>query len=123
MVGFGLVVGCWDVEASSSPRQKHTVCFNSFLNAHLASPHARRHCILHVHHYRYRQAQQYTAEVDPATLMATGGSSMGTDLKARVHASYGDVAVSEAPTYYLAHQVCCVACECAWLYASHTLKT
>merc|ERR1719146_563890 len=35
--------------------------------------------------------------------MTTGGSSMGTDLCARIHSKAGDYAVSEAPTYYLAH--------------------
>lgn len=46
---------------------------------------------------------QYKKPVDWQTLMSTGGCSMGTDLVARVHAKVGDIAVSEAPTYYLAH--------------------
>ena len=54
-----------------------------------------------------RQAplNEYRREVDPATLMSTCGGSMGTDLCCRVHASAGDYAVCEAPTYYLAHQM------------------
>eukprot|EP00658_Telonema_sp_P-2_P057128 TRINITY_DN4558_c0_g1_i1.p1 TRINITY_DN4558_c0_g1~~TRINITY_DN4558_c0_g1_i1.p1 ORF type:complete len:364 (+),score=107.22 TRINITY_DN4558_c0_g1_i1:163-1254(+) len=47
----------------------------------------------------------YKREVDPATLFTTSGGSMGTDIACRVHANAGDVAVSEAPTYYLAHQM------------------
>lgn len=48
---------------------------------------------------------QYGREVSPDTLMSTGGSSMATDIACRVHASAGDIAVTEAPTYYLAHQM------------------
>ena len=48
---------------------------------------------------------EYKRPVDPATLMSTGGGSMGTDLCCRVHAAAGDYAVCEAPTYYLAHQM------------------
>jgi DNA-binding transcriptional MocR family regulator len=48
---------------------------------------------------------EYGRAVDPATLMSTGGGSMGTDLCCRVHAAAGDYAVCEAPTYYLAHQM------------------
>ena len=48
---------------------------------------------------------EYGRAVDPATLMSTGGGSMGTDLCCRVHAAAGDYVVCEAPTYYLAHQM------------------
>jgi 2-aminoadipate transaminase len=50
-------------------------------------------------------SSEYKRPVDPATLMSTGGGSMGTDLCCRVHAAAGDYAVCEAPTYYLAHQM------------------
>ena len=46
-------------------------------------------------------SSEYEREVDPATLMSTGGGSMGTDLCCRVHAQAGDYAICEAPTYYL----------------------
>jgi len=36
---------------------------------------------------------------------ATGGSSMGTDISCRIHASHGDIAVCESPTYFLAHKM------------------
>jgi DNA-binding transcriptional MocR family regulator len=48
-------------------------------------------------------ARQYERPVDWQTVMSTGGSSMGTDVVARVHTKAGDYVVSEAPTYYLAH--------------------
>lgn len=48
---------------------------------------------------------EYGKDVDPATLMATGGSSMGTDISCRIHTSHGDVVVCEAPTYFLAHKM------------------
>mmetsp|Transcript_52631 Transcript_52631/g.125740 ORF Transcript_52631/g.125740 Transcript_52631/m.125740 type:complete len:362 (-) Transcript_52631:96-1181(-) len=48
-------------------------------------------------------SKQYNKPVDMQTLMATGGSSMGTDLACRVHSNYGETVVCEAPTYYLAH--------------------
>lgn len=47
--------------------------------------------------------RQYGKTVDPQTVMSTSGSSMGTDIAARIHTKAGDFAVSEAPTYYLAH--------------------
>jgi DNA-binding transcriptional MocR family regulator len=50
-------------------------------------------------------SKEYGRDVDPGTLMSTGGGSMGTDLSCRVHAQAGDYAISEAPTYYLAHQM------------------
>jgi DNA-binding transcriptional MocR family regulator len=50
-------------------------------------------------------SSEYGRPVDPSTLMSTGGGSMGTDLCCRVHAQAGDYAISEAPTYYLAHQM------------------
>ena len=50
-------------------------------------------------------SKEYGREVSPSTLMSTGGGSMGTDLACRVHAQAGDYAISEAPTYYLAHQM------------------
>jgi len=49
--------------------------------------------------------ETFGQEVPVANLMATGGSSMGTDIACRVHANHGDIAVTEAPTYYLAHQM------------------
>lgn len=48
-------------------------------------------------------SKQYDRPVDWQTLMSTGGGSMGTDIATRVHTKAGDVAVSEAPTYFLAH--------------------
>ena len=48
---------------------------------------------------------EYGKEVDPTHLMSTGGSSMATDIACRVHTQVGDIAVFEAPTYYLAHQM------------------
>ncbi|OLQ06599.1 putative E3 ubiquitin-protein ligase HERC1 [Symbiodinium microadriaticum] len=50
---------------------------------------------------RFLEAQ-YQAPVDPATLMTTAGSSMGTDLALRAHARQGDICVFEEPSYYLA---------------------
>jgi 2-aminoadipate transaminase len=50
-------------------------------------------------------SKEYGREVSPSTLMSTGGSSMGIDLCCRVHTTTGDFAISEAPTYYLAHQI------------------
>ena len=50
-------------------------------------------------------ADQYGKPVDAATLMSTSGASMAADLIARVHCAAGDIAVTEAPTYYLAHQM------------------
>ena len=50
-------------------------------------------------------AKFYGKEVDPKTLMSTGGSSMATDIATRVHTKPGDIGVTEAPTYYLAHQM------------------
>lgn len=50
-------------------------------------------------------AKEYGREVSPGTLMSTGGASMGIDLCCRVHAAAGDVVITEAPTYYLAHQM------------------
>lgn len=48
---------------------------------------------------------QYGKEVPTNTLMSTGGASMATDIACRVHAAHGDIAVTEAPTYYLAHNM------------------
>lgn len=48
-------------------------------------------------------SKQYNKPVDWQTLMSTGGASMGTDICARIHTEAGDYAVSEAPTYFLAH--------------------
>ena len=48
---------------------------------------------------------EYQREVQAGTLMSTGGASMGIDLCARAHAAEGDYAISEAPTFYLAHQM------------------
>jgi DNA-binding transcriptional MocR family regulator len=45
----------------------------------------------------------YGKPVDWQCLMITGGSSMGTDLSARIHTEYGDWCVCESPTYFLAH--------------------
>merc|ERR1711908_19886 len=50
-------------------------------------------------------SKQYGKEVDPKTLFSSGGGSMATDIIARTYSSVGDIAVSEAPTYYLAHQM------------------
>ena len=50
-------------------------------------------------------AKHYARDVDPATLMSTTGGSMGIDLCARAHSAPGDVAVCEAPTFYLAHEM------------------
>ena len=52
-----------------------------------------------------RAGKRYGRPVAPGTLMTTGGSSMATDIAARVHTEAGDIAVTEAPTYYLAHQM------------------
>ena len=49
--------------------------------------------------------RRYGRPVAKGTLMSTAGCSMGVDLVARVHAAAGDVAVTEAPTFYLSHQV------------------
>ena len=49
--------------------------------------------------------ERYGRTVDPQTLMSTSGSSIATDMVARLFCAPGDVAVSEAPTYYLAHQM------------------
>jgi len=46
-------------------------------------------------------AKQYNLPVDAATLMSTGGASVGTDLACRVHCQAGDIAIVEEPTYYL----------------------
>jgi DNA-binding transcriptional MocR family regulator len=48
---------------------------------------------------------EYGQEVPAANLMSTGGASMATDIACRVHAAYGDCVVSEAPTYYLGHNM------------------
>jgi len=48
-------------------------------------------------------SKQYGRPCDWQTLMSTGGCSMGTDLAARMHTEVGDIAVCEAPTYFLAH--------------------
>jgi len=48
-------------------------------------------------------SDMYGKPVDWQCLMSTGGSSMGSDLSMRVHTKIGDYAVTEAPTYYLAH--------------------
>jgi len=45
----------------------------------------------------------YGKPCDWQTVMLTGGSSMGTDVAARIHTEFGDYAVTESPTYYLAH--------------------
>jgi DNA-binding transcriptional MocR family regulator len=50
-------------------------------------------------------SEQYGKPCDWNTIFATGGGSMGTDIIARVHSKPGDYAVSEAPTYYLAHDM------------------
>jgi len=50
-------------------------------------------------------SEAYGKEVLPSHLFTTGGGSMGTDIGCRVHAKAGDIAVTEAPTYYLAHQM------------------
>ncbi|MBT6276072.1 MAG: PLP-dependent aminotransferase family protein [Chromatiales bacterium] len=50
-------------------------------------------------------SKEYGQEVTPATLMSTGGGSMGIDLCCRAHAVRGDYAICEAPTFYLAHQM------------------
>jgi len=50
-------------------------------------------------------SQEYGREVPTTNLMATGGASMATDIACRCHAAHGDIAVTEAPTYYLAHQM------------------
>ena len=49
--------------------------------------------------------KQYGKPAPAENLMSTIGASLGTDMIARVHCKVGDIAVSEAPTYYLAHQV------------------
>ncbi|CAK9115326.1 Aromatic-amino-acid aminotransferase 1 (ARAT-I) (AROAT) [Durusdinium trenchii] len=46
-------------------------------------------------------SKQYEAQVEPSTLMTTGGASMGIDLAMRSLSSPGDVCVFEEPTYYL----------------------
>lgn len=48
-------------------------------------------------------ADFYEKPVDWQHLMSTGGGSMATDLCIRIHSNHGDYAVSEAPTYFLAH--------------------
>jgi len=48
---------------------------------------------------------EYGQDVPAANLMSTGGASMATDIACRVHAAYGDCVVSEAPTYYLGHNM------------------
>ncbi|CAK0834262.1 unnamed protein product [Prorocentrum cordatum] len=50
-------------------------------------------------------SKQYGKTVDWNCIMSTGGSSMGTDISIRIHSAAGDYAVSEAPTYYLAHEM------------------
>lgn len=45
----------------------------------------------------------YGKPCDWQTLMLTGGSSMGTDVAARIHSEFGDYVVAESPTYFLAH--------------------
>jgi DNA-binding transcriptional MocR family regulator len=50
-------------------------------------------------------SKQYGKDVDWNCVMSTGGSSMGTDISIRIHSQAGDYAVSEAPTYYLAHEM------------------
>jgi DNA-binding transcriptional MocR family regulator len=50
-------------------------------------------------------SKQYGKDVDWNCVMSTGGSSMGTDIAIRIHSQAGDYAVSEAPTYYLAHEM------------------
>ena len=50
-------------------------------------------------------ADQYGLPVEENTIMSTSGASMTTDIISRVHAEAGDIAVTEAPTYYLAHQI------------------
>lgn len=47
--------------------------------------------------------RQYGRECDWQTIMSTAGTSAGIDLCARMNTKPGDWAVSEAPTYYLAH--------------------
>jgi len=49
--------------------------------------------------------KEYGKPVDWETLFITAGCSSGTDICARMHTKYGDLAVSEAPTYYLAHNM------------------
>mmetsp|Transcript_18587 Transcript_18587/g.39797 ORF Transcript_18587/g.39797 Transcript_18587/m.39797 type:complete len:359 (-) Transcript_18587:218-1294(-) len=46
-------------------------------------------------------SKRYNAPVDPKTLMATGGASMGIDLACCKLCKPGDLAVVEEPTYYL----------------------
>jgi len=50
-------------------------------------------------------AKEYGKPVDWQTLFITGGCSSATDICARMHTKYGDLAVSEAPTYYLGHNM------------------
>lgn len=47
----------------------------------------------------------YGFEVDPATLMATGGASQALAMLAATLAQPGDVVLVEEPTYFLAHQI------------------
>jgi len=49
--------------------------------------------------------EAYGKPVPVANLMSTGGSSMATDIACRVHSAAGDICVSEAPTYFLAHSM------------------
>ena len=46
-------------------------------------------------------SQQYDADVEAETLMASGGASMGIDLAMRSFATEGQVCIFEEPTYYL----------------------
>merc|ERR1712166_816933 len=48
---------------------------------------------------------EYGQDVPAANLMSTGGASMATDIACRIHAAYGACVVSEAPTYYLGHNM------------------
>jgi DNA-binding transcriptional MocR family regulator len=50
-------------------------------------------------------AVEYGKPVDWQTLFITGGCSSGTDICARMHCKHGDLAVTEAPTYYLGHNM------------------
>jgi len=50
-------------------------------------------------------SKEYGQPVDWETLFITAGCSSGTDIACRMHTKYGDLAVSEAPTYYLGHNM------------------
>jgi len=50
-------------------------------------------------------SKQYDKPCDWNTLFTTGGASMGTDICCRIHTEAGDYAVTEAPTYFLAHNM------------------